>query len=158
MEFRMVRAKRELSREEALALFASASSAVLSTVDPDGEPYGVPISFALKGDRIYLHGSLKGGHRLTNLGAGCRACITVVTQDDVQPAEFTTRYASAMAFGRLRSAVDDDEKRAGLMALLRKYSSGHMEAGIRYIAAALPKTSVTVLEVERVSGKSNIRG
>ncbi|WP_268794212.1 hypothetical protein [Olsenella urininfantis] len=43
------------------------------------------------------------------------------------------------------------------MALLRKYSPEHMEAGVRYMEAALDKTSVMVLELGRVMGKGSAR-
>ncbi len=157
MEFKMVNVKRELDEGSTWELLSQASHAVVSTVDADGDPYGVPVSYVLVGERVYLHGSVAAGHRMANLGSGCRACLTVVTQDDVVPGGFTTRYASAMAFGRLRPARDDAEKRLGLEAFLRKYSPDHMEAGLRYIDAALAKTAVSVLEVERVSGKSSVR-
>jgi nitroimidazol reductase NimA-like FMN-containing flavoprotein (pyridoxamine 5'-phosphate oxidase superfamily) len=158
MEFSMRRADRALGEDEALRLVAESSHAVLSTVDADGEPYGVPISFALEGRSVYLHGAAAAGHRLANVGGSCRACLTVVSADEVVPAQFTTHYSSAIAFGMLRPARDDAEKREGLRALVRKYAPDHMEAGERYIDAAIDQTSVLVMEVDRVTGKSNAPG
>ena len=44
----MRRSERQTSREQALSILKRADYAVLSRIDPDGEPYGVPLSFVLR--------------------------------------------------------------------------------------------------------------
>lgn len=46
---------RQLSDEVAYALLKGGEYGVLSTVDEDGQPYGVPVSYALEGNLIYFH-------------------------------------------------------------------------------------------------------
>ena len=44
----MRRKDRQVSDEEAMAYLKAAEYGVLSTVGPDGEPYGVPLTYAVE--------------------------------------------------------------------------------------------------------------
>ena len=67
---------------------------------------------------------------------------------------YSTAFDSVIAFGPIRPAHDDTEKRMGLMALLGKYSSMvPPERAMRYLEAQLDRTSVIVMDLERVTGK-----
>ena len=48
---------------------------------------------------------------------------------------------------------DDEEKRQGLEALLRKYSPEFIESGLKYIEAAFKAVRVLRLDVASISGK-----
>lgn len=51
----MRRQDRAISEKEALDLLTKAEYAVLSTVDENGDPYGVPLNFCVINDCIYFH-------------------------------------------------------------------------------------------------------
>ena len=156
-EYPMRRQDRQIPEEEAWALLAEAEYGVLSLIRPDGAPYGVPISFALKDRALYMHGTADGGLKADCIRRGggfAAACFTVVGQTEVLPRAFSTRYVSVIAFGRARIVEDEDERRRGLLALVDKYASEFREQGERYMEAARDKTLVLCLDVASLTGKS----
>ena len=123
----MRRKERQMPTTFAQELLRRAEYGVLSTVDEVGQPYGVPVSFAYDGaDAIYFHGA-RIGHKLDNLLHNPRVCFTVIGYTQILPAQFSTIYESAIAFGRA-SVLDGDEKRLGLRLLAAKYNPGQEHA------------------------------
>ena len=59
--FPLRRAERAMPRDEALAVLDAAEFAIVSTVDDDGMPYGVPLSFVRRGDTLYFHATNEDG-------------------------------------------------------------------------------------------------
>ena len=53
----MRRKDKEIGTDEAINLLAGCEYGVLSTVDSDGQPYGVPLNYAYKDNCIYFHKS-----------------------------------------------------------------------------------------------------
>lgn len=56
----MRRADRQLTDEETIRLFQTVEYGVLSVIDENNMPYGVPMSFALCDDVLYFHRSAAG--------------------------------------------------------------------------------------------------
>jgi nitroimidazol reductase NimA-like FMN-containing flavoprotein (pyridoxamine 5'-phosphate oxidase superfamily) len=125
----------------------------LSTVDADGQPYGVPMNFVLEGGNIYLHCSVEGGLRLSNIAKSFKACFTVVGHTEVLRDKFATRYESVIVFGKAGIVETDEEKSAALLEFIRKYSSDYMEKGMAYINSDKAKTSVIRVTMDHVTGK-----
>lgn len=149
----MRKIERELPEAEARTLLEQGEYGILSTVGPDGMPYGVPMSYALVGDTIYLHGVAHTGHRWDNLQQNPKACFTVVGDTRVLPEKFSTIYASAIAFGHVSQAEDPV---AGLMALAEKYAPAFLEQGRAYAGSSLSKGEVAVyaLHIQKLTGKA----
>ena len=148
------RSDRALTNEQAMEILEKGEYGVLSTVSLDGQPYGVPLSFAYVDNVIYFHGAVEG-HKLDNLLANPRVSFCVVGGTQVLPDKFATRYESAIIFGKA-SELTGDEKYSGLTELLKKYSANFMEKGERYINSDIEKTRVFKIEVEALSGKAKI--
>lgn len=148
----MRRKDRLLTDAEAVQLLQDAEYGIFSTVSEDGMPYGLPMSFAYEDGVIYMHGAKAEGQKIVNVKHCDKASFTVVSNTELLPASFATKYMSAIAFGTV-SIVEDDEKRKGLEAFLRKYSSAYMEKGMKYIENAIDKVYVLKLEVKELSGK-----
>jgi len=70
----------------------------------------------------------------------------------VLPAEFSTHYVSAIAFG-IASEAQGTERYNALIWLLEKYSTEFMEAGKEYIEKLDKATKVIKIEIGHVSGK-----
>ena len=51
---------RALTNEQALEILRKGEYGVLSTVSQDGQPYGVPVSFAYADHALYFHGAVEG--------------------------------------------------------------------------------------------------
>ena len=56
----MRRKDRRLDRQTALSLLEQCEYAVVSTVNEDGTPYGIPVSPVLEGRNLYFHCALEG--------------------------------------------------------------------------------------------------
>lgn len=152
MAHSMRKTEREITREEARTLLVQGAYGILATCSADGQPYGVPMSYALEGDRVYLHGALVG-HKMENLAENHKVSFTVVGSTELVPSAFTTRFESVVVFGRC-APVEGEEKRKGLVALLRKYAPEHLEAGIRYVEREKDRTAVLAITVEHMTGKA----
>ena len=150
MAHEMKRQEKRMPEAEALDLIKNAEYGVFSTQGEDGA-YGVPVHAALLGETLYIHCALTG-HKLENIKADPRVCFSVVEDVTVVEKKFTTRFKSALAFGRARLA-QGDEKRAGLLALVEKFAPEHKKSGATYIDSAFDKTAVIAIDVDRIVGK-----
>jgi uncharacterized protein len=146
------RADRALANEQALEILQMGEYGLLSTVSPDGQPYGVPVSFAYADHALYFHCAVEG-HKMDNLASNPRVSFCVVGATEVLPDKFATRYESAIVFGTALE-LTSEEKQAGLTELLKKYSPDFMEKGERYINSDIEKTRVFKIEIEVLSGKA----
>ena len=67
------------------------TAGVLSLLDPNGYPYGVPLSYCRVEDRLLFHSALTG-HKLDAIQHEERASFCVIDQDQVVPEQYTTYY------------------------------------------------------------------
>lgn len=146
------RKDREISIREAIEILVSAEYGVLSTVDKDGQPYGVPLSYVYKNNSIYFHCALIG-QKLDNITNNPRVSFCVVGKTKILHEKFATEYESAVAFG-LASEVYGNERYNALLWLLEKYSPAFIEEGKQYIELKDKATKVIKIEISHVSGKA----
>ena len=95
--FPLRRAERAMPRDEALAVLDAAEFAIVSTVDDDGMPYGVPLSFVRRGDTLYFHATNEGGHKTVDFRRDDRVCATAVTGVEAffEDGDFSTKRPSS---------------------------------------------------------------
>jgi hypothetical protein len=146
------RKDREISTQEAAQLLASAEYGTLSTVGKDGQPYGVPLSYAYKNGCIYFHCALSG-HKLDNIKNNPKVSFCVVGMTKILPEKFATEYESVVAFG-IASEIFGEERYNALILLLEKYCQDFIEEGKRYIEDKDKVTRVFKIEVSHISGKA----
>ena len=146
------RTDRELETNEAISLFSNCEYGVLSTVDENGQPYGVPLNYVYKNNSIFFH-CARVGHKLENMDHNPRVSFCVVGNTKVLPAEFATEYESAVAFG-VASEAQGEIKNSALLWMLEKYSSGFIEEGKSYIEKQHKATTVIKIEIDHISGKA----
>ncbi|HVP23624.1 MAG TPA: pyridoxamine 5'-phosphate oxidase family protein [Conexivisphaerales archaeon] len=149
----MRRHDRELGSAEAEELFSTAQFGVLSTVGEGGAPYGVPVSFAYAGGRIYFH-SAKEGHKVSNLEKDPRVSFCVVGFAEAQPRDFTVHFRSAIAFGEA-GRVGGKEKTDALRSIAAKYTDRSAEEIARYVDAEGADALVYRIDVDRMTAKGN---
>ncbi|RJP54719.1 MAG: pyridoxamine 5'-phosphate oxidase family protein [Anaerolineaceae bacterium] len=128
----------------------------------DDQPFVTPTTFWYDEDnrRIIFHSNLAGRVR-ANLERNPKVCLEASEMGRLLPSnvalEFSLQYRSAMVFGTVRILESDEEKRAALYGLLKKYFP-EMEAGREYRPITdkeLKRTSVYELRIESWSGKEN---
>jgi len=148
----MRRSDRAIPLDEAKKILQGAEYGILSTVSQDGEPYGVPVSFAYTGDVIYFH-CAPSGHKLNNINADNRVSFCVVGKTKVLPENFATNYESVIVFGKAFE-ISGDEKQNGLVEVLKKYSPEVMEKGFQYIESDGPKAKAYKILIDSMTGKA----
>ena len=146
------RSDRGLSQEETSQLLEQGEYGFLSSVDDQGQPYGIPLSYAYRDGNIYFHCALSG-HKLDNLALNPRVCFSVVGRTELLPAEFATRYESALAFGRA-GEVFAEERLNALRWLVEIYSPDYLPEGEDYILQQQHATRVIKITIDQLSGKA----
>ncbi len=145
------RKDKQSSMEEAQALLEVSEYGVLSTVDSDGQSYGVPLNYVYTDGAIFFHCALPG-HKVDNIENNPKVSFCVVGDTKVLPSDFSTNYASTIVFGTA-SEVEGQERYDGLMKLLEKYSPDYLEEGKKYIEKLDNVTKVIKIDIKQMSGK-----
>lgn len=150
----MRRNDRQRSESEALAILRNGEYGILATVDVDGQPYGVPLSYIARGGFVYFHCAHEG-HKIDNLKLNPKASFTVVGRTrPVYDKNFTTMYESVVIFGEVAEIVDEREKYDILYALAEKYLPDYMDKAEGGIAKSLARTAVYGLSMDAVTAKA----
>ncbi len=147
--------RRILSAEMTEELLKKSEYGVLATISEDGTPYGVPMSYVFQDGVIYMHCALEG-HKLENLTANENVCFTVVDHTEVLPEKFSTKYQSAIVFGKAQLVEEREEKLHGILSLADKYSHAYQKEGAAYAERAFEKFKVIKLIPERITGKGRL--
>ncbi|MBW1645803.1 MAG: pyridoxamine 5'-phosphate oxidase family protein [Deltaproteobacteria bacterium] len=151
----MRRKDREIAAGEARRLLEQAEYGVLSTVAKDGSPYGVPLNFCVIDDCLYFHCALEG-QKIDNLEHQQSVSFCAVGKTEILPARFGTKYESVIIAGKVHEAFGQ-EKQLALEGLLRKYSPGFFDQGIKYIEDLREKTRVFKITIDKLTGKARTR-
>jgi len=145
------RKDRILDNASALALLDNGGYGVLSTADKNNQPYGIPVNYTVIDNTIFIH-SAPEGHKLDNIKSNSKVSFCVVGRTRLLPDQFSINYKSVIVFGTA-TIVDDQDKRQALIALVAKYSPGHMDSGGKYIDNRIDKTVVIKVSIDHITGK-----
>ena len=148
----MRRKDRAITEEEALALLNKAEYGVLSTVNENGEPYGVPLNFCVIDHCIYFHCAVEG-QKIDNIKQNESVSFCVVGNTEILPDKFGTKYESVIVSGEVEE-VFDMNKQLALEGLLHKYSIEFIDKGIKYIEDLKEKTRVFKITINKLTGKA----
>lgn len=153
MDHKIKRADRAISEIEAKVILQQGEYGVLSTASADGQPYGLPLNYCYVGDSIYFHCAAVG-HKIENIKTNNKVSFTVVGKTQVLPDKFTSKYDSAIVFGKAIEMLGAEKQKA-LIEVLKKYSPGHMESGMKMIESYENKVSVYKISIEALTGKAS---
>lgn len=148
----MRRQDRKINDAEAIRILVEGQYGILSTTGSNDYAYGVPISYAYSNGSIYFHCAAEG-QKLDNIKHNSKVSFCVVGSTELLPDKFSTKFESTIVFGKAFE-IFDDEKQEALVLILKKYSPGFIDKGMKYISADSVKTKVIKIEVEHISGKS----
>ena len=157
----MRRKDREITDfEKILEILDEAEYLTLALIN-DGEPYSVPVNFGYLADseqrtvRIFIHGALEG-KKISCIGKCPKAAFSAVSFSKIgkkeEPCAWTNFYRSVCGSGTASLAVDSDEKKQGLLCILKKYG---YKGPAFFPAAMTARTSVIKIDVESISGKAH---
>lgn len=147
------RKDRLLDEERAVEILRSAEYGVLSMIDEDGKPYGIPINYVWDGaSRIYLHCAPEG-KKLRGLTKNTSISFSVVGRVNLLSDKFTTEYESLVLTGTATIHLDEEERMQALRLLLEKLSPDDMTIGMKYAEKSFHRTSIIRLNISEYSGK-----
>lgn len=150
--FREMRRKdRALSQQEATEILTTCGYGILSTISPNGYPYGIPVNYVYESDAVYFHCALTG-EKLDNIAADSHVSFCAVAKAENLPAEFATAYESVVIFGKA-VPVSGEERSSALLALIKKYSPDYLESGKEYIQKMDNLTQVIKIVPDHITAK-----
>ena len=149
--------RKDRERDEAFArdVLERCDYATLAMTDEQGQPYCVPISPAMVDGSLCFH-SARHGRKADILRANPAVCVSAVCDVRPVPADFTTEFSSAIAFGTAAELVDDAEKIAALRALCQRYAASNMEGFDEAIERSLHRTAVWKVSIDSITGKQKV--
>ncbi|MCI9286336.1 MAG: 5-nitroimidazole antibiotic resistance protein [Muribaculaceae bacterium] len=154
MEQKMRRFKQQLAIDYAVKILDNCTNGILSLVDTDGAPYGVPISYVYDGhNHLYLH-CAASGRKIGCIKADSRCSFCIVSQDSIVPEEFTTYFRSVIVTGKIKILTDSEEIRHGLILLSDKYCPGIDPT--KEIDTFINTVKVLRIDIDSITGKESI--
>ena len=139
------RKKQELSLERTEQILKSCTHGVLGVIGDGG--------YAYHDKKIYLH-CAKAGHKLDAVKNDDRVSFCAVARDDVLEEGFTTKYESAIAFGRARVLMKREEIFFAMRLLAKKYCAVVPEEDTdAYIEEDMPHFYAVCIDIEHMTGK-----
>lgn len=153
----MRRTDRMLTKEEAMDVLTGGEYGILSTVDKEGQPYGVPVNYVVKYDAVYFHATNEGGYKCDNILDDGRVSFTVVRDAKVLSDQFASLYRSTIVFGKARIVDDRQERLSVFSEFLNKYSPDYPEEGKKYLEKAESKAIVVKIPIDTITGKGRTK-
>lgn len=154
--FREMRRKKQLlSKEDTIDILNSCTSGVLGVIGDDDYPYTVPVSYAFKDDKLFIH-SAKQGHKIDSINRNDKVTFCVIDKDDVIQETFTTHFRSVSIFGRARILTEDSDRRHALEYLIEKYSPDYIKEGQQEIDKEWDRVCLIEVKIEHMTGKAAI--
>lgn len=150
------RQDRLLPEERAFQLLKQGEHGVLSMVDTEGKPYGIPVNYVWNGEEaIYIHCAPEG-KKLRCLHQSPFASLCIVGHTNVIPDKFTTNYESIILSCRAETGLEAEERMEALHLLIDKYSPQFKEVGATYAKGSFHRTEIVKLSIISFSGKTKI--
>jgi nitroimidazol reductase NimA-like FMN-containing flavoprotein (pyridoxamine 5'-phosphate oxidase superfamily) len=156
----IVRARRQMSDSEAREFLTSQKIAHLGTVDANGWPYVVPLTYIYLGDdKLWVHTGAHQGHFLTNLEQNPRVCVTVSEIGGMETngqylCDGAQLYGSVVVFGTATIVRNDDEKKKWFFDRLReRYVPKEVSAHLSAEYPDINKIIVYEIAIEKMTGK-----
>ncbi|MBN7773488.1 pyridoxamine 5'-phosphate oxidase family protein [Clostridium aminobutyricum] len=152
----MRRRDRLMSNEDALNILKEGEYGILATVDSNGQPYGVPLSYIVIDNTIYYHGANAGGTKHNNIINNDKVTFTVVGKTKILPDKFGTLYESVIAFGKAALVTDEAESLMAFKEFLYKYCTDYIAEGEKYIDTAGSKAMIVKIAIDSLTGKHRV--
>lgn len=149
----LLRKKKEMPKEECIALLEKETRGVLSVIGDEGYPYGMPMNhfYESESGNIWFHCGRKG-HRLDALRKENKVSFCVLDKGTATEGDWALMVKSVVVFGKIE-IIDDPKAVADIAAKLsRKFTSDE-----EYIKSEIEKfgkeTLLLKLVPEHICGK-----
>ena len=144
----MRRKDREMGRDFGIQVIDNSTHGVLSIIDENNEPYGIPLSIVRDENNLYFH-SASGGKKVKAFEKNSIVSVAFVGQikipenysqeelDEIAKDKskfstlvskvFTTEYESAIVKGQIQLVDNEDEKLKAMKLICQKYTPTKMD-------------------------------
>ena len=126
--------------------------AVISMVDPEGEPYCLPITIVRSENTIYFHTAMEG-RKIDILNSAPSVCMACVGDTNPVPHKFTTEFESAIVTGTAYEVTEEAEKILALKLLCQRHASTNMKEFDRAVSKSLSRTGIWKIKIREITGK-----
>lgn len=150
----MRRIKQLLSTEDVNAIMERCTNGILACMGDEDYPYAVPVSYTYTEGKIYIH-SAKAGHKIDAIIKHPKVSFTVVDEDQIVSAEYTSYFRSVIAFGKARLA-EGEERLEAFRDLVEKYSGDQPEQSKRDSIEKCTNSHMIAIDVDHITGKEAI--
>ena len=150
----MRRGKQLLPKGDVEDILKRCITGTLACIGDDDYPYSVPINFVYNGEKIYFH-SAKAGHKIDAIKNNSKVSFSVIDEEKIISAEYTTYFRSVIAFGKAR-IVEGEEFLEAFRLLVEKYSSDQSEEDKKKIVTGCTHALIIAVDVEHLTGKQAI--
>lgn len=148
---KMRRHKQELSEEECISILTNEPRGVLAVLGDYDYPYTVPMSHVYLDGKIYFHGA-KIGHKNDAIKRCDKVSYCVMDKGVKAKDSWWYTFKSVVVFGKIRTLIDNEEKREKLTYLGDKFFPTHEET-VNEINRLLDRTEVFEITIEHITGK-----
>ncbi len=142
----MRKASRQMDATWALDVLRKAPYVTVSMVRPDGTPYGVPLSLAMKDNSTFYFHCADEGEKIDCIKQNPIVSLSAVSKCSPKYEEeknnFTEHYNSAIAIGKADFVTDKDEKILALRLICERFLPKYMEHFDEAIARSLDRTNI----------------
>ncbi len=150
---KMRRFKQQLSDEEYIAVLKTETRGVLSMLDADGYPYGIPMNhwYCEADGKLYFHGA-KEGHKIDAIQKCNKVCYTVFDKGYRNKDEWALNVKSVVVFGEISLVTDKEKADVICSALCRKFTEDE-EYLRRELESSLSNVQCLELTPKHITGK-----
>ena len=150
----MRRFKQTLGTEECVEILKEQKRGVLSVLGDDGYPYGIPINYYYdeKDNAFYFHCAVEG-HKTDAVKRCDKASFCVIDGGEKRDGEWFLRFKSVIAFGKVKTVVEESKKKEICEKLCEKFGQGKEYAEEEWKKFSR-NVNCLVFNVEHLSGKS----
>lgn len=155
----MRKASRQMDADWALDVLRRAPYVTVSMVRPDGTPYGVPLSLAMKDDSTFYFHCADEGEKIDCIKHNPIVSLSAVSKCSPKYEEeknnFTEHYNSAIAIGKAYFVTDREEKILALRLICERFLPKYMDHFDEAITRSLERTTIVRITLsEPPVGKS----
>lgn len=151
----MRRFKQQIPQEEAIKILQENKSGVLSLVDDEGKPYGVPINYAFADGRLLFH-CAKQGRKMDAVRKNPYGSFCVIHKDEVVLETFSNSYTSVIVSGKLRVLEDKEELKKDIYIFMDSYVNRDYPNLDKEINDFLPALAIIEMIPDEICGKESL--
>jgi hypothetical protein len=170
----MRRKDREMNREFGIEIIDKSSYGIISVIDENNEPYGIPLSIVRNGNNLYFH-SAKDGKKVKIFERNPIVNVTFIGEtkipenyskeelDEISQNKskaaaliskvFTTEYESTIVKGKIELVDNKEETIRAIKLICEKYTPAKMDYFSMAIESGLNLINIYKIEINEITAK-----